>query len=231
MQTLIKSLCVVGLAGLMAACTNDTTSYIDPDYKTGLPGNWRIVADGTNMTMKTEEALIGEAKKEFGKIGQTALSATEIIPPTRDEEITGAARLKAFGEAGGEAVLEITRLSKETSQRYSSGVGGFYRTGGASSTTVVRERGVLQDGQIVSDRTTVVSSYYPAFYHDSFYATNRTEAGYRARLIDIKTGKVIWQADSAVTRATSRDVALVRQAVEQFVDQLVDDGVIADRSN
>ena len=190
-----------------------------------------MVADGTNMDMKTEAALIEEAKKELGKIGQTALSATEIIPPTRDEEVTGEDRLKAFGAAGGEAVLEITRLSKETSQRYSSGVGGFYGTGGASSTTVVRERGLLQDGQIVSDRTTVVSSYYPAFYHDSFYATNRTDAAYRARLIDVKSGKVIWQADSKVSRSTNRDTALVREAVEEFVDQLVEDGVIRDRSN
>mgnify|MGYP001944935816 CR=1 FL=1 len=225
MKKSMSSLAVAVIAGgLLAACSTDkTTSYIDPDFRAGLPADWRIVTDGTQMDLNTEEALIAEARDEFSKIGQTSLSSIQIIPPTRDD-MPGEERLKAFENAGGEVVLEITRLSKDTNQRYSSGGGGFYGYGG-TSTTVVRERGLLKD------RTTVVATSYPVFYHDSFYATTRTDAAFRARLIDVKSGKVIWQSDSSISRSTSRDTKLAREAVEEFVKQLVADGVIRDRSN
>lgn len=214
---------VAGLAVGLAACANNrTASFVDPDYQGKLPKDWRVAVSGINMGLNEQMALIDAARNEFDDYGIIAVSSLQIVPPTR--EVTAEEYLQKVTEAGAQAVLEIESTDKDISQRAEPV--SFY--GGGTSTTVYRQRSLVDGGGVLNDNTYVVQHYRPAIAVGGG-STPRAIGSYTARLIDVETGKVVWRSDTTVSRSTTNYERLARATAEEFVEQLVDDGVLIAR--
>jgi len=214
---------VAGLAVGLAACASDrTASFVDPDYQGQIPKNWRVAVSGINMGLKEQMALIDAARTEFGDYGIVAVSSLQIVPPTR--EVTAEEYRQKVSEAGAQAVLEIEATGKDTSTR--TDPVSFYP--GTSSTTVYRQRSLVDEGGVLQDRTYVVQRQTPGVvFGGGSYP--RTIGTYTARLIDVETGKVVWRSDTTVSRSTTNYERLARATAGDFVEKLVDDGVLVAR--
>lgn len=207
----------------LAACANDrTASFVDPDYQGQLPKNWRVAVAGANMGLNEQMALIDAARGEFDDYGIVAVSSLQIVPPTR--ELTVEEFMGKVSEAGAQAVLEIEATDREITER-TEPVTVFP---GRSSTTVYRQRSLVDGGGVLNDRTYVVHHRSPDFVSGG-YSTPRAIGSYTARLIDVETGQVVWRSDTTVARSTSNYERLARATAEEFVEKLVDDGVLIAR--
>ncbi|MGB1088059.1 MAG: hypothetical protein ACPG06_06795, partial [Alphaproteobacteria bacterium] len=144
-----------------------------------------------------------------------------IVPPTRSlepEELR-----KAYQEAGVHVLLEIASTDKDVYTDQDN-VGAYYHPG-TSHTTVRRERSLIDGTNVLSERTTVSSHHHPG-YVSGGYSTTRSTASYTARLIDMSNGKVVWQGDSQVSRTGKNFERHAKAIADDFVDRLIDDGVI-----
>ena len=222
-RTAKRAVLVAGAAMALAACTNArVASFVDPNYQSQLPADYRIVVAGTGMDLNEQQALIQEAQEEFSDIGITALNGLQVVPPTR--ELGKEEMLAEYKKAGAQVVLEVEGTGKGVEQRSEP----ISYTPGYRGTTVVRKRGLLQDGQIVQDDTYVYSYDTPG-YVSGGYSTTRGTATYTARLIDVENGNVIWKSDSNVKRTGTNYEKHAEETAEEFVERLVDDGVIRAR--
>lgn len=217
---------VLAAAALVAlsACANDrTASFVDPDYQGQLPKDWRVAVAGANMGLNEQMALIDAARGEFDEYGIVAVSSLQIVPPTR--ELTVEEFMAKVAEAGAQAVLEIEATDRDMSER-TEPVSYFP---GHSSTTVYRQRSLVDGGGVLNDRTYVVHHRSPDIVSGG-YSTPRATGSYIARLIDVETRQVVWRSDTTVTRSTSNYERLARATAEEFVEKLIDDGVLIGRA-
>jgi hypothetical protein len=184
------------------------TSFKDPAYA-AKPTFKSVVVLTAGMGLEEKMAVESSAGKVFGERGARAHRGMDVVPPTRqmsDEQF-----VDALLATRAETVLIISAGEKGTSSTY---VPPTYHP-----------------GQVYGTVNTVGNySYFNAYqtpgYTTGGYSISKPNAVYSAKLFDMATGNVVWQADGFSRGNAFADYSdLAESMAEEAVKKLYDDQV------
>lgn len=205
------ALTVAATAMLAACAAPKVTSYTDPNYRAQGPQKWRVAVLGVDMSLGEQQALERQGVASFNEAGVDALRGMNVLHPTKEYS-----RPEAFAElskAGAEVLLEITALDR---QKYDAQTPGSFSLG-FSYTQAYRDS---------NGNTFVIQNYVPGRYY-SGYSYTKSDATYRARLINLTNGDVMWQGDATIKGAGSKFETNAEGMAEATVRGLIEDGIVA----
>jgi hypothetical protein len=180
------------------------------------------------MGLQETEAVESGAAGALGKIGVQAFRGVDVLPPTRT--FSGDEAAKALNATGAQAGLFIAAADKGVTTSY---VPPKYTSPGPITGTATT----------VGDLT-VLNLYQAPGTYSPGYTVQNPNARYEAVLIDVKTGKTMWQAEitgqedsvtvtglaalvaAASSQGSSYD-ALARELAASAVARLEKDGLLA----
>jgi hypothetical protein len=183
---------------------------------------------GLGMGLQETEVVESGAAGALGKIGVQAFRRVDVLPPTRN--FSGDEAAKALDATGAQAGLFIAAASKGVTTSY---VPPKYTSPGPITGTATT----------VGDLT-VLNLYQAPGTYSPGYTVQEPNARYEAVLIDLKTGKAMWQAEitgqqdtvtvtglaalvaAATSQGSSYD-ALAREMAVSSVAKLEKDGMLA----
>ncbi|MGB1086734.1 MAG: hypothetical protein ACPG06_00020 [Alphaproteobacteria bacterium] len=196
----------------VAACASGptVTSYTDPAYRGQAPKAARMAVLGVEMSLMEQQALEAKAIETFDKFRIPALRGQNVLAPT--QTYTTEQAHAALRQAGAELLLEVTALDR---QRYES-QGPIHISPGF---TYARS---YSDGN---------GNTYTAYHHvpgrvSGGHGYTRSDATYRARLINLSNGDVMWQGDANVMGVGSRFDRHAEDMAEKAVEALVNDRMV-----
>lgn len=199
----------LSLVGLLAGCARtELASYVDPAYQ-GRPKFTSAVVFAPNIPLKERSRIEDVAVEALAERGVAASRGMDVIPPTR--QMTNEQVADAIIARGFEAVLIIFPTGKGTTETY---VPPTYHPGTTTGSA-----------------TTLGNTTYFNFQQSPGYTTggfnvSKPVASYRASLIDVRSGAVIWTADASSRGSAFDDyVTLGASMARESVSSLVADGL------
>ncbi len=211
--TIARPIGISGLAGLtllLAGCeTPQVASVIDPAYAGAPRQALTIIVAGPKEGLIVRQAAETAALKQFAARGVRAIPSLTLIPATQEE--TQEDELAIFRDADADAALMIAQFSRDTH----TGKTPVHYTPGFWRSHVFTDK---------NGNRRIYREYEPGYYSGGHHYT-RTIAQYQARLIDLKSGDVMWRGDvDLIGGADYADIAA--EAAQALTDRLMLDGFV-----
>lgn len=203
---------LAGVTLAVAACATQpaVTSFTDPAYRNQVPKNYRMAIVGVDMSLMEQRALEGKAVEIFDENRIASLRGQNVLPPT--QTYTADQARAALRAAGAELLLEVTALDR---QRYDGSGGSGLSVGFGLSRGLGHRSGA---GIGVSQRLG------GRHYGDNDYANS--EVTYRARLVNLANGDVMWQGDAVIQGGGTKFERHAEYMAKEVIEALIRDRMI-----
>lgn len=201
---------MAGVALLLAACeTPQVASVIDPAYATRGRAALTIVVAGPKEGLIVRQAAETAALKQFAARGVRALPSLALIPATQDE--TAEDELAIYRDADADVAFVMEQFSRDTH----TGKTPVHYTPGHWRSSVFTDK---------NGNRRIYREYEPGYYSGGHTYT-RTIAQYRGRLIELRSGDVMWRGDvDLIGGADYADIAA--DAAAALANRLMLDGFV-----
>lgn len=209
--TFLRGAVIATIGFVVAACATQPpiSTFTDPAYRGQAPKAARMAIVGVDMSLMEQRALEAKGVEMFDKYGIPSLRGQNVLAPT--QTYTKEQAQAALRDAGAELMLEITALDRQRGDGYGrSGLSLGFGYG----------RGYGYHGTSVHARHHLGGRYGGGYGYDDADVT------YRARLIDLSNGAVMWQGDANIRGSGTRYEYHAKRMAEVTINALVRDGMI-----
>lgn len=208
---LMRGAVLASVAFIVAACATQPpiSTFTDPAYRGQVPQASRMAIVGVDMSLMEQQALEAKGVEMFDKYRIASMRGQNVLAPT--QTYTPEQARAALRGAGAELMLEVTALDR---QRYDGGNGSGLSVGFGYG------RGFGYGGTSLHARHQLGGRY------GGGYGYENADVTYRARLINLTNGEVMWQADANVRSTGSSFEYHAKRMAELTVEALVRDRMI-----